>query len=67
MKTKNGDFVQIEFIGRLEDGTIFDLNDKELAKKEGLGTHIHDKTIICLGSKDVVEGLEPKIRSNHPT
>ena len=66
MKTKNGDFVQIEFVGRLEDGTIFDLNDKELAKKEGLGTHIHDKTIICLGSKDIVEGLDEFLIDKEP-
>jgi FKBP-type peptidyl-prolyl cis-trans isomerase SlyD len=58
MKTKKGDFVEIKFVGRLEDNTIFDLNDKELAKKENIQAHIHDKTIICLGFKDVVQGLD---------
>jgi FKBP-type peptidyl-prolyl cis-trans isomerase SlyD len=58
MNIKKGDFVEIKYVGRLEDNTIFDLNDKEIAKKENIQAHIHDKTIVCLGSKDVVEGLD---------
>lgn len=58
MQTKKGDFVEITFVGRLDDGTIFDLNDKEVAKKEKLKGHFHEKTIICLGERDVVEGLD---------
>ncbi len=58
MKTKKGDFVEIKFVGRLENNSIFDLNDKELAKKEGIDAHIHNKTIICLGFRDVVQGLD---------
>lgn len=66
MKTKKGDFVEIKFVGRLDDGKIFDLNDKELAKKESIDAHIHDKTIICLGFKDVVEGLDEFLIDKEP-
>ncbi len=59
MKTKQGDWVEIVYVGRLDDGSIFDLNDKELAKNVGMGNqHIHGQTVICLGQRDVVEGLD---------
>lgn len=58
MKTQKGDFVEITYVGRLEDGSIFDLNDKEVAKKLAIQTHIHDRTVICLGERDVVPGLD---------
>ncbi len=58
MNTTKGDFVEIKYVGRLDDGSIFDLNDAEVAKQEKIKAHIHDHTIICLGSKDVVQGLD---------
>ncbi len=58
MKSQKGDYVEIKYVGRLEDGSIFDLNDKEIAKREGLNGHIHEKTMICLGERDVVSGLD---------
>jgi len=64
MQTKKGDFVEIKFVGRLDDGTIFDLNDKETAKKENVRGHFHDKTVVCLGERDVVEGLDESLMDN---
>lgn len=58
MDTKKGDFIEIVYVGELEDGTIFDLNDKEIANKKGINGHIHEKTVICLGRDDVVKGLD---------
>jgi FKBP-type peptidyl-prolyl cis-trans isomerase 2 len=58
MKASKGDVVQITFVGRLEDGSVFDLNDTALAKKEGLQGHFHEKTVICVGHGDVVPGLD---------
>jgi FKBP-type peptidyl-prolyl cis-trans isomerase 2 len=57
MKVKKGDFVELEFVGRLDDGKIFDLNNKEVAKEEGI-TSALDKVIVCVGEKEVVEGLD---------
>lgn len=57
MKIKKGDFIEIEFVGRLDDGKIFDLNSKDTAKKEGLKQSL-DKVIICVGEEDVVKGLD---------
>ncbi|MDP3728094.1 MAG: peptidylprolyl isomerase [bacterium] len=58
MKAQKGDFVEVKYIGKLDDGSIFDLNDKERAKQEGMNGHIHEKTIVCLGEKDLVPGLD---------
>ncbi len=61
MKVKKGDFIKIDYIGRIKDNNqIFDLTDEELAKKE----NIHQKNakykpiIICVGEGDVVRGLD---------
>ena len=58
MKTKKGDFVDITFVARLDDGRVFDLNDLETAKKEKLNTKGLEKTIVCLGERDLVPGLD---------
>ncbi len=58
MKAQKGDFVEIKYVGKLDDGSIFDLNDKEIAKKVGMQGHIHEKTVVCLGERDVVQGLD---------
>ena len=58
MKTKKGDCVDITFVGRLDDGRVFDLNDIETAKKEKLNTKGLEKTIVCLGERDLVPGLD---------
>lgn len=58
MKVQKGDFVEIKYVGRLDDGSIFDVNDKETAKKEQIKGHIHEKTIVCIGEKDIVLGLD---------
>ncbi|MSR86069.1 peptidylprolyl isomerase [Candidatus Woesearchaeota archaeon] len=58
MNVQKGDFVEIKYVGRLDDGSIFDLNDKETAKKEGMDGHIHERTMICIGQRDIVPGLD---------
>jgi len=57
---KKGDFVELEFVGKLEDGTIFDLNDKEIAKKEGIKETL-DRVVVCVGEREVVEGLDDQL------
>lgn len=59
---KEGDFVKINYNGRLEDGTLFDTTLQEVAQEEGLEGQIDygPKTII-LGAEHVVEGLEKAI------
>lgn len=61
MKLKKGDFIQINYVGRLkETNQIFDLTDEELAKKENIHQEgaKYKPIIICIGEGDVVKGLD---------
>ena len=60
---KNGDFIKLDFIGRLESGEIFDLTKEDIAKQEKL----YDKNIkygpvsIIVGEKFLLPGIEKHI------
>ncbi len=47
MTVKNGDYVEVNYTGRLEDGTVFDSSVKEIAKKAG--TYDPDREYEPLG------------------
>lgn len=59
---KEGDFVKINYTGRLQDGRVFDTTSEEVAEEEGLEAQaeFEPKTII-LGAGHVVDGLEEAI------
>jgi|Deesub1362A_J573_1020465.scaffolds.fasta_scaffold00018_13 FKBP-type peptidyl-prolyl cis-trans isomerase SlyD len=68
MAIKEGDFVKISFTARLDDGTIIDTTDEELAKKEGIYSEngrYGDVTII-LGAGHVVQGFEEALLGKEP-
>ena len=56
----NGDFVRIDYVGRLETGEIFDLTKEDLAKKEKVyNKNIKYKPIpIIIGKGFVIPGLD---------
>ncbi len=57
MKTKKGDFVEIEYIGKIKDnGEVFDTNIEKEAKK--IGAKDVKPLIICIGKAMVVKGLD---------
>src|SRR3989344_5140894 len=61
MKTKKGDFIEIDFVGKLkEENIIFDLTDAKVAKENNIyhDDHPYKPIIICLGKKDVIKGLD---------
>ncbi len=62
---QDGDFVQIEFVGRVRDtGEIFDLTDEALAKKEGVyqKESKYGPSLVIIGAKSVIPGVEEKIK-----
>ncbi len=62
---KDGDFVEIDFVGKVKDtGEIFDLTSEAEAKKEGIydKEHKYGPVLVVVGSKSVVPGVEEKIR-----
>lgn len=61
MKTKSGDFIEIDYTGKLkEENVIFDVTNEDTAKQNNLyhEDHIYKPIIICLGKKDMVKGLD---------
>ncbi len=62
---KKGDFIRVNYIGRLETGEIFDLTDEETAKKEGL----HNEKIkyrpvpVIIGAGFLIRGLDNAVLS----
>jgi len=57
---KVGDFVAIEYVGRLETGEIFDLTDEELAKKEKIynPNYKYGPVVVIVGAGFVIPGLD---------
>jgi len=60
---KKGDFVKIDYVGRLETGEIFDLTDEALAKKENIyNSNISYKPIpVIIGENFVIKGLDKEL------
>ena len=60
-KTKEKDFVEINYVGRIkENNQIFDLTDKELAKKNGIYDEntMYGPKILCLGEKQILPSID---------
>jgi len=57
---QKGDFVRIDYVGRLESGEIFDLTDVELAKKEKIfNPHArYGPAPVIVGAGFLVPGLD---------
>jgi FKBP-type peptidyl-prolyl cis-trans isomerase 2 len=64
VKIKKGDFIELEYTGKLINGKIFDTNVKEVGERE----HIHKKDysplFVCVGEKFVIKGLDEKLESS---
>lgn len=60
MALEEHDFVELDYTGKLVDGTIFDTTRKDIAKKlEGYNAKAEYKPIIvCIGERQVVPGLD---------
>lgn len=64
MSIKEGDFIRIKYVGRIKDtNEIFDLNDEDVAKKEGIyeENRVYRPTPIIVGAKHVIEGLDESL------
>lgn len=66
MTISDGDVVEIEYTGRLEDGTLFDTSDRGLAEESGLAAEHPDRAYepltVNVGEGKVIEGLEEALR-----
>lgn len=63
-KTMNeGDFVKLEYTGRVKDGKVFDTTNEEIAKKEGVHNERgkYGAVLVPVGKKVVVKGLDEEL------
>ncbi len=63
MTLKKHDFVEIEYTGRLDDNTVFDTTDENVAKQAGITRESSrfGPVVICLGENHILKGIEEKI------
>jgi len=61
MAIETGDTVSIEYVGRLDDDTVFDTSRESVAEAEALDHHPdrgYDPLTVEIGAGEVIEGLE---------
>ena len=62
-KVQHHDFVELDYTGKLTDGTVFDTTDEKAAKEH----HLHSPqwkykpAVICVGEKQVLPGLDAQL------
>ena len=63
IKVKKGDFVELDFVGRIKaTGRIFDLTVEDVAQKEGLNRDAKfEPMIACIGSGQLIAGFDENI------
>lgn len=65
MGISDGDSVIISFVGRLEDGTVFDTTNEELARAEGLAEENPERSFdplkLTIGNGRIIEGIEEEL------
>jgi len=61
---KKGDFIEIEYTGRVKEGNIiFDTTDEKTAKENGLYSKgaSYGPVVVCLGQEQLLKGLEEEL------
>ncbi len=62
-KVQHHDFVEIDYTGRLADGTVFDTTSEKTAKEHNLHSpqREYNPAVICVGEKQVLPGLDAQL------
>ena len=62
-KIKNHDFVEIDYTGKLLDGTIFDTTLEKVAQENNISNEKakYKPAIICVGEKQLLPGLDDQL------
>ena len=62
MAIENGDQVTIEYVGQLNDGTVFDTSRESIAEESGLDEAQPEREYtpltVRIGDEEIIEGLE---------
>lgn len=69
MAIKEKDFVELDYTGRLEDGSVFDTTSAKVAEDNDAfnpNAHYHPM-VVCVGMNQLVPGLEKAIVGKEPS
>jgi peptidylprolyl isomerase len=57
---KNGDTIQVDYTGKLENGTIFDTSREDIAKQAGIyvSSRVYSPLIFVVGSGQMIKGFD---------
>ncbi|MBW2996653.1 peptidylprolyl isomerase [Candidatus Woesearchaeota archaeon] len=69
MAIKKGDFIEVEYTGRLkEEKLIFDTTDEKTAKEIGIHSKetAYGPVVICLGQGQLLPGIEKELEGKEP-
>ncbi len=62
-KIKLHDFIELEYTGKLADGTVFDTTSEKVAKEQHL--HAPDRkykpVVVCVGERQILPGLDTQL------
>ena len=65
MAIENGDQVTIEYVGQLNDGTVFDTSRESVAEESGLNEVQPEREFapltVQIGDGEIIEGLEDNL------
>ncbi|MDR0767550.1 MAG: peptidylprolyl isomerase [Methanosarcinales archaeon] len=63
MALKKGDFVRLNYTGKMEDGKVFDTTEEEVAKAEGVYTPqgLYGGDVIIIGYGHTIAGLDKEL------
>ncbi|MDR2944033.1 MAG: peptidylprolyl isomerase [Methanosarcinales archaeon] len=63
MALKKGDFIRLNYTGRMENGTVFDTTDEEVAKAENVYTPqgLYGGDVVVIGYGHTIAGLDKEL------
>ena len=63
MEVKKGDFIRLDFTGRLEDGTLFDTTEAQVAKDAKVFDQriVYKPVLLVVGRQQAIKGLDEAV------
>ncbi len=57
------DFVEVEYTGKLADGTVFDTTSADVAQKNGIASEktSYGSLVICVGERQILPGIDAQL------
>ena len=61
VKVKKGDFIEVDYTGKLTSDKIFDTSVKEVGEKEHIHKQTYEPLTVCVGENQVIKGLDKRL------